>query len=361
MNGTTAAWTSSGTNTSVIRTFLFPGVPYYWQVRAVNPSGSGQANGDTWWSFTTSAPVPPGSFSKTAPTNGAIDQSTSPTLSWGTSALATSYEFCIDTSNDSTCNGNGANGTTTAWTSNGANTSVGRSGLAAGVPHYWQVRAVNPNGSGQADGGTWWYFTPTAAPVSPIVNGDFESGSSGWTEYSLLGQYPVVTSNFTAVGITPHSGSYAAWLGGYYSEIRLVSQQVTIPAGAPYLVYWHWIASADFCGWDYGLVVINNATVVDQYDLCDTTSTGGWVKHSVNLSAYSGQSVNIQIRAETDELYNSNLFIDDVSLAASPGAGPTDVTIPLNGDYSESTNLNDMAPSTPQPQSIQEKRLSVPR
>jgi subtilisin family serine protease len=303
----------------------------------------------------------PGAFSKTTPVHGATGQSTSPTLTWGASAQAVSYEYCIDISNDSVCNGNGTIGTTTNWTSTGSTTNASRTGLTPGFTYYWQVRAINSIGTTLANGGTWWGFTPSATPVSPIVNGDFESGSSGWTEYSLLGQYPVITSNFSAVGITPHSGSYAAWLGGYYSEIRYVSQQVTIPADAPYLVYWHWIASADMCGWDYGLVIINNATVVDQYDLCDTTSTGGWVKHSVNLSAYTGQSVNIQIRAETDSSLNSNLFIDDVSLAAAPGAGPTDVTIPHDVDNSEATKTNKMGPSMPQPRNLQEKRLSVPR
>ena len=61
-------------------------------------------------------------------------------------------------------------------------------------------------------------------------------------------------------------------------------------------------------------VVVNNDTVVDQFDLCANTSTGAWVRRSVNLSAYTGQSIQIQIRAETDGSYNSNLFVDDVSL-----------------------------------------------
>ena len=48
------------------------------------------------------------------------------------------------------------------------------------------------------------------------------------------------------------------------------------------------------------------------------TNTGGWVTHSVNLSAYAGQTVALQIRVETDSSLNSNLFVDDVAMMASP-------------------------------------------
>lgn len=57
--------------------------------------------------------------------------------------------------------------------------------------------------------------------------------------------------------------------------------------------------------------------MVDVYDLCESTHTGGWAKHVINLSAYAGQSVSLQIRAETDSSLNSNLFIDDVSFQTS--------------------------------------------
>ena len=67
------------------------------------------------------------------------------TLSWGVSTGASSYEVCVDTTNDAAC---GA-----AWQSAGAATSFGLSGLAAGT-YYWQVRAVNATGTAYADGDT---------------------------------------------------------------------------------------------------------------------------------------------------------------------------------------------------------------
>lgn len=58
-------------------------------------------------------------------------------------------------------------------------------------------------------------------------------------------------------------------------------------------------------------MLINN-TPVDTYDLCTSANTGGWVEHVVNLNAYAGQSVTLQIRTETDGSNISNLFVDDV-------------------------------------------------
>ncbi len=155
-------------------------------------------------------------------------------------------------------------------------------------------------------------------PPSPLVNPGFESGSTGWTEYSAHG-WDIITNSFPT-GVTAHAGSWGAWLGGDFDDISYVQQTVTIPTATPYLAYWHWIASADSCGFDYGLVVINGNQVVHQYNLCSSANTGGWVKHVVNLNAYKGQTVSLQIRAETDASFNSNLFIDDVSFQASASA-----------------------------------------
>jgi hypothetical protein len=156
---------------------------------------------------------------------------------------------------------------------------------------------------------------PSSGGGGSIVNGNFESGPTGWTRYSTHG-WDLITTDFPG-SVTPRSGQWAVWLGGDYNDISYIRQQVTIPSSTPYLAYWHWIASADACGYDFGGVIINDTTVVNSYTLCTSTSTGGWVKHVVNLTAYAGQSVSLQIRAETDGSLNSNLFVDDVAFQAS--------------------------------------------
>ena len=105
----------------------------------------------------------PGGLSKTAPVNGDTNVSTSPTLSWGTSSGATSYEYCYDTTNDNACS---------EWTSNGTATSKALSGLSMSTTYYWHIRALNSFGTTYADGSAtaFWSFTTSSILIYlPIV------------------------------------------------------------------------------------------------------------------------------------------------------------------------------------------------
>jgi hypothetical protein len=148
------SWLSVGTSTSVVLSGLYLSTTYFWQVRAVNTGGTTVADTDTYWSFTT-VPVAPGAFGKTSPANAATGVATNPTLSWGTSSGAASYEYCYATTTDCT-----------SWITNGTATTVVLSGLSNSTTYYWQVRAVNGSGNVVADTGIYWSFT-TAAITPP--------------------------------------------------------------------------------------------------------------------------------------------------------------------------------------------------
>lgn len=187
----------------------------------------------------------------------------------------------------------------------------------------WAVSSTPPPSSSKFP---WFMFLPAingggSAPPQPppqtcpsIANGGFESGQSVWSEYSSHG-WPIITSSFPG-DVTAHAGSYAAWLGGDDDDISYVAQPVTVSASCPFVTFYHWIASEDVCGYDYGTVRVNG-NIVSSFDLCQNNGTGGWVLRSVNLSAYSGQTVTLQFRAETDGSVNSNWFVDDVSFSGS--------------------------------------------
>ena len=91
----------------------------------------------------------PGDFNKTSPANISFNQPTNPTLTWDSSTSATSYEYCLDTSNNGACD--------TSWISTGTNTSVALSGLANGT-WFWQVHAINTTDTTEANSGSWWSF-----------------------------------------------------------------------------------------------------------------------------------------------------------------------------------------------------------
>ncbi len=90
-----------------------------------------------------------------------------------------------------------------------------------------------------------------------------------------------------------------------------------MPNNLRYLSYWHAIYSADTCGNDFEQVLVNSNEVF-AFDLCEPNDTNGWTQIVIDLSAYAGQSIMIQIRAECNGTFNSNLFIDHVGLQFNP-------------------------------------------
>lgn len=158
--GWTAVW--SGRSVTVN---LQPNTRYYWQVQAVlDDDTKVDANGGTWWSFTTKGTtnVPPGAFTKTLPANGATGQSITPTLVWQASPNATAYEYCIDTVNDATCNSNWVSTTNTFVTLT--------TGVGPNITYYWQVRATNSAGLVYANNNEWASFSTTTGPANDTVD-----------------------------------------------------------------------------------------------------------------------------------------------------------------------------------------------
>ena len=115
------------------------------------------------YALTNLVPEPPVAFGKSSPADEATDQSTISTLSWTASSGASSYEYCIDTAKNNTCDGE--------WIPVGTNTSAVPDELSVLTTYYWQVRASNPGGTTEADGDAWWNFS-----TSEFAEGVFDDG-----------------------------------------------------------------------------------------------------------------------------------------------------------------------------------------
>jgi hypothetical protein len=156
-------WTVPNTPGEATLSALLPDTTYYWHVRASNAAGATYSDGSStaYWSFTTRI-ASPGAFGKSTPANGVSGLSMSPTLTWGASTGATSYEYCYDTSDDNAC---GA-----TWTSV-AGTSADLTGLVVDTTYYWQVRARSSLGTAEADAGAaWWSLTTRARLTQPFTD-----------------------------------------------------------------------------------------------------------------------------------------------------------------------------------------------
>jgi len=142
-------WTDVGKSTSQLLSGLKPETTYYWNVRALNSTGTSPSNRNpTDWSFTTANKPAP--FTKSSPSAFASNVSASPTLAWGTSPGATAYGVCFNTT--PTCK---------AWVATGTATSKELTGLEPNTTYYWTAKASNGFGTIIANGSTWWSFTTT--------------------------------------------------------------------------------------------------------------------------------------------------------------------------------------------------------
>ena len=236
-----------------------PNTTYYWQVRAVNDYGTTYADGSAsaFWSFRTTGSVSlPVAFNKVGPGNGATGVPINPTLSWGSSTGSQYYEYCIDTTNDADCS---------IWLTNSSQTSKGLSGLLPGTTYYWQVRAVNNDGTTYANGSAsaFWSFT-TAGTASPpgvfnktgpgnaatgvSVNPTLNWGSSTGAQYY---EYCLDTTNDNdCSSLISNNSQTSKQLSGllpgttYYWQVRAVNiGGITYANGSPG-AFWSFTTSA---------------------------------------------------------------------------------------------------------------------
>jgi hypothetical protein len=166
--------------------------------------------------------------------------------------------------------------------------------------------------------------TPSATPTATntpapgqelIVNGGFEGSASSWT---LSG--PVNWSN----GPNPRSGTGYLSLANVNNAKGTAYQQISVPSGtAPGLTFWLNVTSSETTtslANDVLFVEIRNTAgtllqTLATYSNLDRGSAGAYFQRGAfNLSAYTGQTIRVQIRITSNASLITTFLLDDVSV-----------------------------------------------
>ncbi|MCL4562365.1 MAG: IPT/TIG domain-containing protein [Chloroflexi bacterium] len=256
------------------------------------------------------APLLPGAFSKSDPGNGASLQPANPTLSWGASGGASSYEYCTYKTGETPCSN---------WTNVGANLSAQLTGLESGAIYNWQVRSRNVSGITEANGGSWWQFT-YSYPAPTITSFSPESGEIE-TVVDITG------TNFTGATAVKFTDTPASFTVNSDTSISATVPpeapsgkiSVTTPGGTA-------TSSSDF-------TVLTPVSI--QFGSPTFTVNEGAVTAliSVTLSAPSGQEVTIHYATGDGTAKASQDYVaSSGDLKFGPGVTSQSISIQINDD-----------------------------
>jgi len=166
------------------------------------------------------------------------------------------------------------------------------------------------------------FIAPSKTLVAqPISNQDFEFGWGNWWASNGIWDVGVPTIGPASA----HSGQNCAGtdLNANYpanTNTRLVSPQITLPAGHVRLKFWHWYSFYYLGSGDYGKVQIStdginwNTLTIPNYD----NRSEIWSQACVDLSNYATQTVRLAFYAYSDNnptTTGAGWYIDDVSIS----------------------------------------------
>ncbi|PRC92053.1 S53 family peptidase [Solimicrobium silvestre] len=156
---------------------------------------------------------------------------------------------------------------------------------------------------------------PPPPPTSIIVNGGFESGSTGWND--ATGDIGI-WSNEPAF-----AGSYDAWMGGIINSNENLYQKITIPAAAKSanLAFYLHIDTQESGAKAYDMLYVQvrntSGTLLQTLaTFSNANAASGYQLHSYDLSAYKGQAIEIYFNSTNDHEYPTSFVIDNVSVTA---------------------------------------------
>lgn len=181
---------------------------------------------------------------------------------------------------------------------------------------------------------------PLVSSTLELINdGSFENGpppASAWAETTTTVCEWIVDPS-GVFGVPAYDGTYAFWAGGYcplgVPNTDWVTQQVLVPAPLPAdatnLSFWYLCSRLDPDDENLDVAHISiNGTDIWTLEMTMANDTGSqWVNEQVDISAYAGQSVALELGG-TGVGFAGNLLFDYLQWVVEPPVGVGDVPGP---------------------------------
>ncbi len=197
--------------------------------------------------------------------------------------------------------------------------------------------------------------SPTMPPSCPeyAQNGGFENRWTGWTR---LGSPRRVRNPL-------YVGEWSARLGGRNRARDEIYQSIAVPADAEVgIIRYHWQMSTDerrYVPYDHFYARIRDGTgstilTIQHLDNTDTRDTWQPTEYIwYGISAYAGQTIQIDFLATTDRSLVTSFYVDEVSVeicrrpTPTPTPTPTDTATPISTPTDTPTSTPTFTPTPP--------------
>ncbi len=164
--------------------------------------------------------------------------------------------------------------------------------------------AVSPQSpaNGTSQGGDTAVNTQSVSALIP--DGSFENTPSLWTEADNTNGIcsPRIGDWQADTGVPAFDGTQYFWGGDYCvidAQTKIVNSNsasisLTLPTETPVISFWYWAQRTDpDTREDFAYVKVNDGEVWN-YELTRANNTNGWVKETLDLSNFAGQTITLE-------------------------------------------------------------------
>ncbi|MER8193579.1 hypothetical protein ABTY00_06435 [Streptomyces microflavus] len=149
--------------------------------------------------------------------------------------------------------------------------------------------------------------TPTPGG-NALANSGFEQGVTGWTQSANI-----ITNSAQQAA---HGGSWYAWMmgNGTTATETVTQNNIAVPStGTPKLTFWLKTTTKESGTTVYDTLKVKvNSTTLATYSNAHASTS--YVQRSIDLSAYKGQTVNLELSGQEDAYLATTFLVDDVTI-----------------------------------------------